>query len=84
MYTFMLAVTTAMMMTRPAMVTPTKEVEPLMICVQHVVTGSLLNKHRVILIRSTVVAVHNNTSVETIVIINIHMQNRYLAFAPNG
>lgn len=80
----MLAVTIVMTTIHLVMVTLIKEAEPLIIYAQHVVTGFLLKEHHVILIRSTVEAVHNNASVETIVMINIHMQNLYLAFAPNG
>ena len=80
----MLAVTIVMTTIHLVMVTLIKEAEPLMIYAKHVMTRFLLKEHHIILIHSTVEAVHNNASVETIVMINIHMQNQYLAFAPNG
>ena len=80
----MLAVTIVMATIDPVMVTLLKEAEPLIVYAQHVLTGFLLKEHHVILIHSTVEAVHNNASIETVVMINIHMQSQYLGFAQNG
>ena len=84
MCTSMLAVTIVMIVMPPVMVTLIKEVEPLTIYVEHVVTGCLQSSVHVIHTHLTVEAARNSDSVETTVINNIHLQKQHPAFAPNG